>query len=46
MLPHLNFTWPERLDLARSSFPGHDHEGMLAHLDEAAPAVLAWLDQL
>ena len=29
-----------------TSFPGRDHEGMLKHLDEAVPSVLAWLDQL
>ena len=29
-----------------TSFPGRDHEGMLAHLDEAVPSVLAWFDQL
>jgi pimeloyl-ACP methyl ester carboxylesterase len=28
------------------SFPGHDHEGMLKHLDEAVPSVLAWFDQV
>ncbi len=28
------------------SFPGHDHEGMLKHLEEAVPSVLAWFDGL
>lgn len=30
--------------LPHESFPGYDHEGLLAHIDEAIPAVLAWLD--
>lgn len=29
-----------------TSFPGRDHEGMLANLNEAVPSVLAWFDQL
>ena len=37
LLPHLQFSWPDLL-------PGHDHDGMLAHLDEAVPSLLAWLD--
>ena len=36
----------DRRGLQHLSFPGHDHEGMLTHLDDAAPKVLAWLDQL
>ena len=32
--------------LQHVSFPGHDHDGMLDHLNDAAPAVLAWLDRL
>jgi hypothetical protein len=36
----------DRHGLQHLSFPGHDHEGMLTHLDDAAPNVLAWLDQL
>ena len=36
----------DRHGLQHLSFPGHDHEGMLTHLDDAAPKVLAWLDQL
>lgn len=36
----------DRRGLEHISFPGHDHEGMLAHLDEAAPSVLAWFDRL
>ena len=36
----------DRRGLQHASFPGRDHDGMLDHLDEAAPAVLAWLDQL
>ena len=36
----------DRHGLQHVSFPGHDHEGMLTHLDEAVPNVLAWLDQL
>ena len=36
----------DRHGLQHVSFPGHDHEGMLTHIDEAVPSVLAWLDQL
>ena len=36
----------DRYGLQHVSFSGHDHEGMLTHLDDAAPKVLAWLDQL
>ena len=36
----------DRRGLQHLSFPGHDHEGMLTHLDDAAPNVLVWLDQL
>jgi hypothetical protein len=36
----------DRRGLQHASFPGRDHDGMLDHLDEAAPAVLSWLDQL
>jgi pimeloyl-ACP methyl ester carboxylesterase len=32
--------------LQHVSFPGRDHEGMLTHLDDAVPSVLAWFDQL
>jgi hypothetical protein len=35
-----------RRELRYASFPGHDHEGMLTHLNEAIPSVLAWLDDL
>lgn len=36
----------DRHGLQHVSFPGHDHDGMLIHLNDAAPSVLAWLDQL
>jgi len=36
----------DRHGLPHVSFPGRDHEGMLAHLDDAVPSVLAWLDRL
>ena len=36
----------DRHGLEHTSFPGHDHEGMLKHLDEAVPSVLAWFDRL
>jgi pimeloyl-ACP methyl ester carboxylesterase len=36
----------DRHGLQHLSFPRHDHDGMLNHLDDAAPSVLAWLDQL
>ena len=32
--------------LQHASFPDHDHDGMLTHLNDAVPTVLAWLDQL
>ncbi len=32
--------------LQHVSFAGHDHDGMLAHIDDAVPSVLAWFDQL
>lgn len=35
----------DRHGLQHVSFPGHDHEGMLTHLNDAMPNVLAWLDQ-
>ena len=36
----------DRYGLQHVSFPGHDHESMLTHLDLAVPSVLGWLDQL
>jgi pimeloyl-ACP methyl ester carboxylesterase len=36
----------DRRGLQHVSFPGHDHEGMLAHINDAVPDVLAWFDQL
>jgi len=36
----------DRHGLQHLSFPGHDHESMLTHLDDAVPDVLAWLDRL
>ncbi len=36
----------DRHGLQHVSFPGHDHDGMLTHLNDAAPNVLAWFDQL
>jgi pimeloyl-ACP methyl ester carboxylesterase len=36
----------DRHGLQHVSFPGHDHEAMLTHLNHAAPNVLGWLDQL
>ena len=36
----------DRRGLKHASFPGHDHEGMLAHINEAVPSVLAWFDGL
>ena len=36
----------DRYGLKHASFPGHDHEGMLAHINEAVPSVLAWFDGL
>jgi pimeloyl-ACP methyl ester carboxylesterase len=32
--------------LQHVSFPGRDHEGMLTHIDDAVPDVVAWLDEL
>ena len=34
----------DRYGLQHVSFSGYDHEGMLSHIDEAVPSVLAWLD--
>jgi len=36
----------DRHGLQHVSFAGHDHDGMLNHLNEAVPSVLAWLDEL
>jgi len=36
----------DRHGLQHASFPGYDHDGMLNHIDDAVPTVLAWLDQL
>jgi pimeloyl-ACP methyl ester carboxylesterase len=36
----------DRHGLQHVSFPGHDHDHMLNHLNDAAPSVLAWLDEL
>lgn len=36
----------DRNGLDHVSFPGHDHDGMLNHLDDAVGDVLAWLDRL
>ena len=36
----------DRRGLEHASFPGHDHEGMLAHINEAITSVLAWFDGL
>jgi hypothetical protein len=43
----------DRRGLEHASFPGHDHEGTLAHVNEAVPSVneavpsvLAWFDGL
>jgi pimeloyl-ACP methyl ester carboxylesterase len=35
----------DRHGLPHVAFPGLDHDGMLAHIDDAIPKVLAWLDQ-
>jgi pimeloyl-ACP methyl ester carboxylesterase len=32
--------------LRHASFPGHDHNGMLEHLNKALPTVLAWFDEI
>ncbi len=37
---------PLRRGLQHTSFPGHDHEGMLADVGEAVPVVLAWYEAL
>jgi len=34
----------DRRGLQHVSFPGHDHDGMLAHIDDAASGILAWFD--
>jgi pimeloyl-ACP methyl ester carboxylesterase len=31
--------------LGHASFPGHDHNGMLDHINVALPSVLAWFDE-
>jgi len=36
----------DRHGLRHVSFAGHDHDGMLNHINDAVPSVLAWLDQL
>jgi pimeloyl-ACP methyl ester carboxylesterase len=36
----------DRQGLQHTSFPDRDHDGMLKHLNEAVPSVLAWFDQL
>jgi pimeloyl-ACP methyl ester carboxylesterase len=36
----------DRRRLRHASFPGHDHNGMLAHINEALPSILAWFDEL
>jgi len=36
----------DRYGLQHVSLPGHDHESMLSHLDDAVPSLLDWLDQL
>jgi pimeloyl-ACP methyl ester carboxylesterase len=36
----------DRRGFRHASFPGHDHNGMLAHINEALPSVLGWLDEL
>lgn len=35
-----------RHGLQHVSFPGYDHDGMLNHINDAVPNVLAWFDQL
>jgi hypothetical protein len=32
----------DRRSLKHASFPGHDHNGMLDHINDALPSVLAW----
>jgi pimeloyl-ACP methyl ester carboxylesterase len=36
----------DRRGLKHASFPGHDHDAMLVHLNEAVPSILAWFDEL
>jgi pimeloyl-ACP methyl ester carboxylesterase len=36
----------DRHGLQHVSFPGHDHDGMLDHINDAVPSVLAWFDRL
>jgi pimeloyl-ACP methyl ester carboxylesterase len=36
----------DRRGLKHASFPGQDHNGMLDHINEALPSVLAWFDEL
>jgi hypothetical protein len=36
----------DRRGLKHASFTGHDHNGMLDHINEALPSVLAWFDEL
>jgi pimeloyl-ACP methyl ester carboxylesterase len=36
----------DRRGLQHVSFEGHDHDGMLAHINEAVPSVLAWFGGL
>jgi len=36
----------DRRGLKHASFPGHDHDSMLDHLNEALPNVLTWFDEL
>ena len=36
----------DRGRLKHASFPGHDHNGMLDHINEALPSILAWFDEL
>jgi len=36
----------DRHGLQHVSFPGYDHEGMLTHINDAVPEMLAWIDQL
>jgi pimeloyl-ACP methyl ester carboxylesterase len=36
----------DRRRLRHASFPARDHNGMLDHINEAVPSVLAWFDEL
>ena len=36
----------DRRGVQHVSFAGYDHDGMLNHINDAVPSVLAWLDQL